>query len=205
MSETNTILPKKQQESLIRIEKICSALFAKYPILSNRKNLFYGLRDAVAADAPAMSVVANKTEESVVLKWIKAQLLEVFLFTGAINNVSEYQAIALAKHIYGMYYYLTFEEMTFFFHAFENGHYGTFYVGTAINVQNIMQALAKFEVDALEQRGYVEDERKQAKQKEDDNKKLRGIDAWFDYCKKSGRANTDMPDINKIIKQTSIK
>lgn len=205
MTETNIISHKKQQESLIRTDDTCSALFAKYPILSNRKNLFYNLRDAVSADAPAMSIIANKSEETIVLKWIRAQLLEVFLFTGAINNVSEYQAIALAKHIYGMYYYLTFEEMTYFFHAFENGLYGTLYVGTTINVQNIMQALAKFKADALEQRGHVENERKQMQQKENDKGKLTGMDAWLDYCKKSGRANTDMPDINKITKQTAIK
>ena len=173
-------------------------LFKLYPVLSKRTDSTFSLIQAVKGKGHTLVNVSTKIGASIVLRWIKAQLIEVFSFTGAMGVTSEYQIKALAKHIYRIYYYLTFNELTYFFEAFENGMYGPFYVGKTVNAQNLMDAMRKFEYEVLEERGHVEDEEKEKNEKKEELKnrnKPTGYEAWLLYCKESNRKNTELPNI----------
>lgn len=166
--------------------------------MSKRTDNVLSLSQAVKSKGHTLVSVVIKTHKKIVLRWLKAQLIEVYSFTGAIGVASEYQIKALAEHIYKVYYFLTFNELTYFFEAFENGAYGSFYVGKTVNAQNLMDAMRKFEYEVLEERGRIEDEEKEQKEKKEElraRNKPTGHEAWLLYCKESNRKNTDLPKI----------
>lgn len=187
----------KRQASLIRTK---DELYTRYPQLSKRKKPIVTLYDAVKESKQSLVLVDKSIGENVSLQWLKVQLIELLSFMGAFEQASEYQIVTLARHIRHKFFYLTFAELTYFFEAFADGSYGTMYVGKHINPQNIMEALAKYENDVLQERGRIEDEEKNQrlseelkKEKEKKEKGITGYAAWLRYCKNSNRPNTDLP------------
>ncbi len=100
------------------------------------------------------------------IKWIKAQLLDVFRVCGAGSIIDSYQVITIARRIRKVYFYLSLSELSYFFEAFIAGGYGTLYVGKTINPQNIMTALAAFDTDRANRIADIECERNEVNKKE---------------------------------------
>lgn len=178
-------------------------LYKQYPPVSKRKETFLSLYDAAKENSLALSVVDKTMGNGVALRWVKIQLIEVLSFFGAFENCSEFQIVTLARHIRNKYYYLTLAELSYFFEAFEDGTYGTFYVGKSVNPQNIMEAIKKFEDDVILQRERVyneklnkERERQNKIDKEKEKQGLIGIQAWYRYCEKTHRENTKLPGLS---------
>ena len=100
--------------------------------------------------------------------------------------------------------------MSYIFEAFEDGNYGTFFVGKTVNSQNIMEALKKFENDALLERDRVYNEnlnKEREKQiqldKEKEKKGMIGLQAWYRYCKTTKRNNTKLPGLEFVKRKNS--
>lgn len=128
--------------------------------------------------------------------WVKGRLIELFTYLGAFDIVSEYQVQMMATRICARYNYWTVAELDYAFECFANGDYGKLYhinhkngEPSAINPQDIMEALQKYEADLLEERGRAEEERmkeERAKQAAEDAKKPHGLEAWKLYCEQNG-------------------
>lgn len=205
--EEEQICSRKRQALSILTE---SKLYELYPPLSKRKRTILSLYDAVKENSLSFSAIDRQINDGVSLKWLKVQLIEVFSFCGAFEKSNEYQIITLARHIRNKYFYLTVSEMSYFFEAFEDGNYGTFFVGKTVNSQNIMEALKKFENDALLERDRVYNEnlnKEREKQiqldKEKEKKGMIGLQAWYRYCKTTKRNNTKLPGLEFVKRKNS--
>lgn len=188
-------LQPKQQRFLTQTN-VVERMFARYPLISQRKAVIQSVLEAVTTEDVAISTIDARTEEGLSLKWIKAQLIDVFNFCGAFGVVNDAQVIMIARQIRTRYYYLTPTELTFFFEQFASGAYGVLYVGKTINPQVILQAIRVCENDLINQRAQLQQEQEN-KQKEEEQRLVRegktGINAWAMYCKKRGVDNQPLP------------
>lgn len=133
-------------------------LFATYPIVSEHINPITSLAQAINDDL-SLILIDQRYGAYLTIKWIKAQLLDVFRICGAGGIVSSYQVITIARRIRKVYYYLSLSELSYFFEAFIGGSYGSLYVGKTVNPQNIMMALALFDNDRTNRITNMECER----------------------------------------------
>lgn len=136
----------QQQDKFLSQTNAENWLFSKYPLITQRKAPIISLAHAIG-DSLSLVSIDKRCGEALTLKWIKAQLLDVFRACGAGGVVSSYQVVTIARRIRGVYFYLSLSELTYFFEAFIGGCYGALYVGKTVNPQNIMTALAAFDTD----------------------------------------------------------
>lgn len=116
------------------------------PLLSVRKDSILSLSEALK-DTKSFVLIDKELGDGISLKWIKAQLLDMFRILGAADSVSSIQVVVIARRIRNVYYYLTASELTYFLESLIGGCYGTVYVGKTINPQNIMEALKRFDTE----------------------------------------------------------
>ena len=64
-------------------------MLARYPLISQRKVVIHSALEAVTTQDLAISAIDAKTQEGISLKWIKAQLIDVFNFCGAFGVVND--------------------------------------------------------------------------------------------------------------------
>ena len=138
-------LQKQQQRYLTRTDDE-QLIVKKFPLLSKRKEPIPSLSEAVK-DMNSVICIDRSFGDGVSLKWIKAQLLDLFRICGAGSVVSDYQIVIIARRIRKVYFYLSLSELTYFFESFIGGCYGTLFVGKTINPQNLMIALRNFDND----------------------------------------------------------
>lgn len=136
----------QQQDKFLSQTNAENWLFATYPLVTQRKAPITSLAHAIE-DSLSLVSIDKRCGETLTLKWIKAQLLDVFRVCGAGSVVSSYQVVTIARRIREVYFYLSLSELTYFFEAFIGGVYGALYVGKTVNPQNIMTALAAFDTD----------------------------------------------------------
>lgn len=91
-------LQPKQQQSLTQINLI-EKMLARYPLISQRKVVIHSALEAVTTQDLAISAIDAKTQEGISLKWIKAQLIDVFNFCGAFGVVNDTQVVMIARQI----------------------------------------------------------------------------------------------------------
>lgn len=171
-------------------------MFARYPLISQRKVIIHSALEAVTTKDLAISAIDARTQEGLSLKWIKAQLIDVFNFCGAFGVVSDAQVIMTARQIRTRYFNLTPTELTFFFEQFVGGKYGVLYVGKTINPQIVLQALRMCENTLINQRAELQEKQEEEKQKEEERlvrEGKTGINAWAMYCKKRNKGNASKP------------
>lgn len=178
-------------------------MLARYPLISQRKVVIHSALEAVTTQDLSISAIDARTQEGLSLKWIKAQLIDVFNFCGAFGVVSDAQVIMTARQIRTRYFNLTPTELTFFFEQFVGGKYGVLYVGKTINPQILLQALRMCENTLINQRAELQEKQEEEKQKEEERlvrEGKTGINAWAMYCKKrneplnKGNASKPMQD-----------
>lgn len=179
---------QKQQPYLTQIS--LTDILDRYPIVSKRQKPICSLSEAVQGDNVYLSKIARNTGEDIVLKWIKAQLIDVLTFCGAFGVTSEMQVIIVARHILKKYYYMTMLELTYFFESFIGGRYGMLYVGKTINAQIILQALRAFDFDVINMRAEKEQELDARRQQKEQSE---GIDGWREFCKNKGISDQKIP------------
>ena len=182
-------LQPKQQQSLTQINLI-EKMLARYPLISQRKVVIHSALEAVTTQDLAISAIDAKTQEGISLKWIKAQLIDVFNFCGAFGVVNDTQVVMIARQIRTRYFHLTPTELTYFFEQFVSGAYGVLYVGKTINPQIVLQALRMCENTLINQRAELQE-------KQEEERLVRegktGINAWAMYCKKRNKSNASKP------------
>lgn len=138
-------LQKQQQRYLTRTDDE-QLIVKKFPLLSKRKEPIPSLSEAVK-DMNSLICIDRSFGDGVSLKWIKAQLLDLFRICGAGNVISDYQIVIIARRIRKVYFYLSLSELTYFFESFIGGCFGTLFVGKTVNPQNLMIALRNFDND----------------------------------------------------------
>lgn len=185
----------KQPQSLTQ-SSATNWMFSAYPLLSQRKQSYISLYDAAKTETKSLSEIDAHFGEQISLKWLKAQLIEVLNFCGAFGVITDAQVILTARQIRNKYFYLTPAEFTFFFESFISGAYGVVYVGKTINPQTILQAVQKFDNDAINTRGLISGEREEERRQEE--KRLleegkTGLSAWLLYCQKKGIQDQPKP------------
>lgn len=188
-------LQPKQQQSLTQINLI-EKMLARYPLISQRKVVIHSALEAVTTQDLAISAIDTKTQEGISLKWIKAQLIDVFNFCGAFGVVNDTQVVMIARQIRTRYFHLTPTELTYFFEQFVSGAYGVLYVGKTINPQIVLQALRMCENTLINQRAELQEKQEEEKQKEEERlvrEGKTGIKAWAMYCKKRNKSNASKP------------
>ena len=165
-------------------------MLARYPLISQRKVVIHSALEAVTTQDLAISAIDAKTQEGISLKWIKAQLIDVFNFCGAFGVVNDTQVVMIARQIRTRYFHLTPTELTYFFEQFVSGTYGVLYVGKTINPQIVLQALRMCENTLINQRAELQE-------KQEEERLVRegktGINAWAMYCKKRNKSNASKP------------
>lgn len=172
------------------------AVFAKYPVVSQRGAEIISLSDAVKAEGYSLSRIDKIAKEDVTVQWLKGQLIDIMRFCGAFDVANETQIIVTAKLIRKNYFYLTLPELSCFFERFISGTYGMLYVGKSINCQTIMQAVKDFENEVINQRMLVEEEKDESRRKEEQrliNEGKTGINAWLKYCHEHGIKDQPLP------------
>ena len=120
----------------------------KFPLLSKRKEPISSLSES-AKDTTSLILIDRECGEGFSLRWIKAQLLDLFRICGAGSIITDYQVVIIARRIRKIYFYLSLSDLTYFFESFISGVYGTLYVGKTINPQNLMEALRKFDGERI--------------------------------------------------------
>lgn len=169
-------------------------MFSNYPIISQRKVSITSMAN-ILRDNNSLIKIDKRYGEGTVLRWIKAQLLDVLRVCGAGNIFNEAQVVFTARRIRNIYYYLNLSELTYFFESFIGGRYGNLYVGKTINPQNIFEALRLFEnersakIDEIEAENEAERLRKE---KEEIRKGNTGMNAWLKYRQQYG-SNEKLP------------
>lgn len=183
-------LQPKQQQSLTQINLI-EKMLARYPLISQRKVVIHSALEAVTTQDLAISAIDAKTQEGISLKWIKAQLIDVFNFCGAFGVVNDTQVVMIARQIRTRYFHLTPTELTYFFEQFVSGAYGVLYVGKTINPQIVLQALRMCENTLINQRAELQEKQEEEERLVREGKT--GINAWAMYCKKRNKSNASKP------------
>lgn len=145
MNNKNLVLQEQQQQSLEQTNAE-RWILDNYPLLSIRKSPIASLSKALN-DTNSFVLLDKKLGDGISLKWIKAQLLDMFRILGAAESVSSIQIIVIARRIRNVYYYLSASELTYFLESLIGGCYGTVYVGKTVNPQNIMDALRRFDTE----------------------------------------------------------
>lgn len=172
-------------------------MMRKYPLISQRKNVISSAFEAVSTDEAAISMIDNELHSNVTLKWIKAQLIDIFVFCGAFEAINDMQVIMIARHIREKYYYLTPTELTYFFEQFASGAYGMLFVGKTINPQIILQAMRQCENTLINQRAEIQAHKEEEERKQEELRLMRegklGIKGWAIYCQKKGINNQTLP------------
>lgn len=155
--------------------------------------------DAVSRKTKSIIDLRNNGRWEELLTWVKVKLIETLEYLGAFELAArEFQIIRLAERICNKCYDYKPSELEFFFTAFEDGQYGKLYSGKTMNPQDIMQALALYDIDLREARGRNEDKMKEEQRKrESEEAKLRphGMEAWKLYCESKGRS-TEFPTLS---------
>ena len=141
----NLVLQEQRQQSLTQT-KTEQWFWSINPLLSARKDSILSLSEALK-DTKSFVLIDKELGDGISLKWIKAQLLDMFRILGAADSVSSIQVVVIARRIRNVYYYLTASELTYFLESLIGGCYGTVYVGKTINPQNIMEALKRFDTE----------------------------------------------------------
>ena len=141
----NLVLQEQRQQSLTQT-RTEQWFWNINPLLSARKDSILSLSEALK-DTKSFVLIDKELGDGVSLKWIKAQLLDMFRILGAADTVSSIQVVVIARRIRNVYYYLTASELTYFLESLIGGCYGTVYVGKTINPQNIMEALKRFDTE----------------------------------------------------------
>lgn len=130
-------------------------LYERYPLISQRKEQVSSLTEALN-DTLSLVLIDKKLGEGIALKWLKYQLLDAFRILGASNAINSIQVVVIARRIRNIYYYLTASEITYFLESLIGGNYGTIYVGSTINPQNIMEALKVFDTERANRLSEIE-------------------------------------------------
>lgn len=199
-------LQQKQQQSLTQINAV-EWMFARYPLISKRKEAISSAVEAIKTNDLAISEIDTQIEKGITVKWIKAQLIEVLNFCGAFEAIRDTQVVVIARQIRSKYYYLTPTELTYFFEQFMSGAYGILYVGKTINPQVILQAIRLCENALINKRAEIQEEIEEARrkvEKELTSKGLLGVNGWLRYCQRHGI--TDQPNpMQGFIKDTKKK
>lgn len=169
---------------------------AIYPVLEKKTKPFTSFADAHEDEINSLVSLDKKFGDNATQQWIKLQLLEVFTYLGALDSVLTPQVVFLSRQIRSLYYYLTPNELTYFFEQFIAGRYGSIYVGKNINPQVLMIALKTFENEAISYRMSLTSE--EEKQRiESENRAIAqgktGLAAWRCYCAKNGITNQELP------------
>lgn len=138
-----------------------SDFLQRYPTLQKRTDLITSYIEAVRNEGKALSVHDRVYGKGASEWWLKYMLIELFTFLGAMDSVSVYQVKAIAARIRAEYYYMTPDELTYFFYSFSLGDYGKLYAGRTVNPQDILIALRRYSKDVFEARDYVAREKRQ--------------------------------------------
>lgn len=162
---------RQQQQCLAQIEGE-QLLAKKFPLLSKRKEPISSLSEATK-DMNSLIRIDRSLGNGVSLKWIKAQLLDLFRICGAGSVVSDYQIVIIARRIRKVYFYFSLSELTYFFESFIGGCYGTLFVGKTINPQNLMIALRNF--DNARTNYFTESQQEQEETNEKTSKADKGM------------------------------
>jgi hypothetical protein len=144
MGQSLQIRPQ-QSSMLINRQQL---IVDKFPLLSKRKEPIPSLSES-AKDTTSLILIDRECGDGFSLKWIKAQLLDLFRICGAGSIITDYQVVIIARRIRKIYFYLSLSELTYFFESFISGVYGTLFVGKTINPQNLMEALRKFDNERI--------------------------------------------------------
>ena len=91
-------MQQKQQQSLTQINAV-EWMFARYPLISKRKEAISSAAEAVKTNDLAISAIDTQIEKGITVKWIKAQLIEVLNFCGAFEAVRDTQVVIIARQI----------------------------------------------------------------------------------------------------------
>lgn len=143
--EQSLQIQSQQSSMLINRQQL---VVEKFPLLSKRKEPISSLSES-AKDTTSLILIDRECEEGFSLRWIKAQLLDLFRICGAGSIITDYQVVIIARRIRKIYFYLSLSDLTYFFESFISGVYGTLYVGKTINPQNLMEALRKFDGERI--------------------------------------------------------
>lgn len=151
----------------------------RYPTLQKRESLCMSLRESVEANGPSMSEINKSYGCGAGEWWCKYMLIEMFTFLGAMDVISEFQVCATAEKICTSYFYLSADELSYFFYQFSLGTYGKLYVGRTINPQDVFLGLKQYAIDVTDMRSRIFKEQKNAEmEKELCNPDLMSYDEW---------------------------
>ena len=164
-----------------------------------RKNRPVTLIDAVGRSGTALAVYNKNGVKSQVLQHIKICLIETLQYLGAFEITSEYQVQKMSERINAVAYWLSMEELDFFFQSFCDGIYGKLYGGRAVNPQDIMQALQTYMRDVQEARGDAENIKRQENERQEAIEAKRNAITYEEYARLKGKnIGEDEPDILEL-------
>ena len=161
-----------------------------------RKNRPVNLLDAVERSGTTLAAYNKNGVKSQVLQHLKICLIETLQYLGAFEITSEYQVQKMSERINAVAYWLSMEELDFFFQSFCDGIYGKLYGGRAVNPQDIMQALQTYMRDVQEARGDVENKKRQEQERQEAMEAKRNAITYEEYVRLKGKhVREDEPDI----------
>ncbi len=180
-------LQQKQPASLA-IQEICN-------------NRPVSLLDAVGRSGKALSVYNKEGTKAQVIKHISVCLIETLQYLGAFKVVSEYQVQKMSARIFAVAYWLSIEEIDFFFQSFCDGAYGKLYGGSSVNPQDIMQALQSYMRDVQDARGDVENTKRIENERIANIEMKRNAISYEEYAKMKGKP-ANSPNILEVIQNS---
>jgi hypothetical protein len=167
-----------------------------------RKNRPVNLLDAVERSGTTLAAYNKNGVKSQVLQHLKICLIETLQYLGAFEITSEYQVQKMSERINAVAYWLSMEELDFFFQSFCDGIYGKLYGGRAVNPQDIMQALQTYMRDVQEARSDVENAKRQEKERQEAMEAKRNAITYEEYVRLKGKhVREGEPDILNIVRR----
>lgn len=192
------------------------------PIIKDKPNYIRPTSFADACTKSSTTLLSVRMQRGLpsLVGWVKGKLIELFIYLGVFDIVTEYQVQMLAARICAKYHYWTTTELDYAFVTIMDGKYGKLFQhkhddnNTTINPQDIIEALNKYEQDMLAERGRQDDERRRAdeiRKAAEEAKKPLGLEGWKVYCEKNGLdpathriQSVDMSqhDVNQVLYKT---
>lgn len=134
--------------------------------------------------APTLATMRKAFGDDKTEAWITCQLKDLSEFAGCQDKITIPQMVTLAQIITATYPYIKATEFMLFCWQMKSGKYGKFY-GT-VDPMVIASALRTFDIERRDDLARIENQRRKAQQKKDDQQHQPRVDAFRAKCEYYG-------------------
>lgn len=190
-ARSQTSSTDERQAAVARFGPGYDAFLLRYPTIQRRNDTIHSVHDAVYRGGHSLAEIDRIFKPGASEWWLRFMLVEMMSFLGAMETVSAYQVRGLAARIRQEFYFLTPDELTYFFYAFPLGSYGKLYASRTVNPQDILMAVTRYAHDVFEQRAarYSERIEREGRARLADPSNV----TWEQFCRQTGRNPKDNP------------